>query len=151
MNTPIEAIELEYPVRIENYGFIIDSGGAGKYRGALALRRDIRFLVDKVSFARYGDSQEIGPFGLFGGHEGSKGRFILNPGTDSESRLKSKDISSLKINDVVSLRLPGGGGYGNPEERNNELVENDLKDGKISSETAANVYKLKLKKGKRRK
>jgi N-methylhydantoinase B len=140
MNTPIEAIELEYPVRIEEYGFINDSGGAGKYRGALALRRDIRFLVDKVSFARYGDSQEIAPFGLFGGKEGSRGRFILNPETSSEQRLKSKGISSLQLNDVVSLRLPGGGGYGKPTERNIEAVKLDFQNGKVSEKSLTKLY-----------
>lgn len=146
MNTPIEAIELEYPVRIEHYGFIPDSGGAGKYRGALALRRDIRFLVDNVSFARYGDSQEIAPFGLFGGGEGSKGRFILNPETESEVRLKSKGISSLKRNDVVSLRLPGGGGYGKPKSRDRSSLEIDVRDGKILPETAVKIYGYRKKK-----
>jgi N-methylhydantoinase B len=146
MNTPIEAIELEYPVRIEKYGFIQDSGGAGKYRGALSLRRDIRFLVDKVSFARYGDSQEIAPFGLFGGLEGAKGRFILNPDTPSEVRMKSKGISELAVNDVVSLRLPGGGGYGNPEERDVDSIATDLRDKKISSTSASEVYNVQLNK-----
>jgi N-methylhydantoinase B len=153
MNTPIEAIELEYPVRIEHYGFIPNSGGAGKYRGALSLRRDIRFLVDKVSFARYGDSQEIAPFGLFGGHEGAKGRFILNPDTKEEVRLKSKGINELKKNDVVSLRLPGGGGYGDPKKRDPNAVEDDYRNGKISLESAEKLYRFKPvpKKGKKRK
>ena len=73
-NTPIEAVELEYPVRIERYELIPDSGGAGKYRGALTVRRDIRVLIDNVSFARYGDRQKFAPFGLFGGKPGSKGK-----------------------------------------------------------------------------
>lgn len=150
MNTPIEAIELEYPVRIEQYGFITDTGGAGQYRGALALRRDIRFLVDNVSFARYGDSQEIGPFGLFGGKEGSKGRFILNPDEKGGTRMKSKGISTLNKNDVVSLRLPGGGGYGSPEKRNRDAVEKDLLDGKISEKTAKSIYNYSIKKGKKK-
>jgi N-methylhydantoinase B len=150
MNTPIEAIELEYPVRIEQYGFISDSGGAGQYRGALALRRDIRFLVDNVSFARYGDSQEVGPFGLFGGKEGSKGRFILNPEKDGGTRMRSKGIDSLTKNDVVSLRLPGGGGYGSPKKRDRAAVEKDLQDDKISKNSAENIYGYKKAKGKRK-
>ncbi|NIO00149.1 MAG: hydantoinase B/oxoprolinase family protein, partial [Anaerolineae bacterium] len=72
-------VELEYPVRILRYEFIPDSGGAGKYRGGLTVRRDIEVLTDNVSLARYGDRQRFGPFGLFGGKEGSKGKFILNP------------------------------------------------------------------------
>jgi N-methylhydantoinase B len=141
MNTPIEAIEVEYPVMIEMYEFIPDSGGAGKFRGALGLRRDIRFLVDEVSFARYGDSQEFPPHGLFGGKPGAPGRFILNPDTDN-IRLKSKGISTLKLNDVVSLRLPGGGGYGNPLERDFSLIERDVRDGKVTIERAREDYKV---------
>ena len=139
MNTPIEAIEIEYPVMIERYEFIPDSGGAGKFRGALGIRRDIRFLTDEVTFARYGDSQEFPPHGLFGGKPGAPGRFILNP--DRENiRLKSKGISTLKKNDVVSLRLPGGGGYGDPRERDFALIERDVRDGKVSVEGARRDY-----------
>ncbi len=141
MNTPIEAIEVEYPVMIEMYEFIPDSGGAGKFRGALGFRRDIRFLVDEVTFARYGDSQEFPPHGLFGGKPGAPGRFVLNPDTDNV-RIKSKGISTLKLNDVVSLRLPGGGGYGNPLERDFSLIERDVRDGKVTIERAKEDYKV---------
>ena len=141
MNTPIEAIEVEYPVMIEMYEFIPDSGGAGKFRGALGLRRDIRFLADEVTFARYGDSQEFPPHGLFGGKPGAPGRFILNPDRENV-RIKSKGINTLKLNDVVSLRLPGGGGYGNPLERDFALIERDVRDGKVSIERAKEDYKV---------
>ncbi len=144
MNTPIEAVELEYPIRIERYELIPDSGGAGKYRGSLGQRKDYRFLVDNVSFARYGDRQEHAPFGLFGGKEGSMGRFILNPETPEETRLKAKAYSTLKLNDVVSVRLPGGGGYGNPLERDRELVYNDVRDGKVSREQAKHDYGMTI-------
>ena len=141
MNTPIEAIEIEYPVMIERYEFIPDSGGAGKYRGALGLRRDIRFLTDEVVFARYGDSQKFPPHGLFGGKPGMPGRFILNPDKDN-IRLKSKGIDVLKKGDVVSLQLPGGGGYGNPLERDFSLIEKDIRDGKVTIEKAKEDYKV---------
>ncbi|MFQ5884065.1 MAG: hydantoinase B/oxoprolinase family protein, partial [Thermoplasmata archaeon] len=139
MNTPIEAIELEYPVRIERFELIQDSGGPGKHRGAMGLRRDIMFLVDNVSWARYGDTQERPPFGLFGGKEGTKGRFYLidNKG---ERRARSKGVSFLNKWDIVSLRLPGGGGYGNPRKRDRELVEKDLLYGKISLRSAKREY-----------
>ena len=66
MNTPVEAVELEYPVMVERYQFIPDSGGPGKWRGGLSLRRDIRVLTD-VLWARYADRQKFSPQGLFGG------------------------------------------------------------------------------------
>ena len=140
MNTPIEAVELEYPVLIEKYELIPDSGGAGQYRGSLGLRKDVRMLLDNVSFARYGDRQKFAPHGLFGGLPGSKGLLLLNPDTPEETRLKAKAFSTLKINDVVSLRMPGGGGYGNPHDRDPELIKQDVRDGKVSVQTAKDIY-----------
>jgi N-methylhydantoinase B len=141
-NTPIEAVELEYPVRILRYEFIPDSGGAGKYRGGLTVRRDIEVLTDNVSLARYGDRQRFGPFGLFGGKEGSKGKFILNPDTSEERQLKSKGLDVLNTGDVVSLRLPGAGGYGDPLERDSDLLLQDLRDSKVTLESAREDYRV---------
>ncbi len=143
-NTPIEAVELEYPVRILKYEFIPDSGGAGTYRGGLTVRRDIEVLTDNMSLARYGDRQRFGAFGLFGGQEGSKGKFILNPDTPEERQLKSKGLDVLKKGDVVSLRLPGAGGYGDPLERDPELLLQDVRDGKVSLESAREDYKVAI-------
>ncbi len=141
-NTPIEAVELEYPVRILRYEFIPDSGGAGKYRGGLTVRRDIEVLTDNVSLARYGDRQRFGPFGLFGGKEGSKGKFVLNPDSPEERRLKSKGLDVLNEGDVVSLRLPGAGGYGDPLERDLNLLLQDVRDGKVSLKSAREDYEV---------
>lgn len=141
MNTPVEAAELEYPVRIERYEFIPDSGGAGRYRGGLSLRRDIRFLTD-VTWARYSDRQKFSPLGLFGGLEGSKGSLILNPGTPEEKKCKSKGVDQLKAGDVLSIRLPGSGGYGPPEERNPDLVRWDVINGKVGVLSANEDYKV---------
>jgi N-methylhydantoinase B len=141
-NTPIEAVELEYPVRIRRYEFIPDSGGAGKYRGGLTVRRDIEMLVDDITLARYGDRQRFAPFGLFGGQEGSKGQFVLNPDTPKERPLKSKGLDVLKEGDVVSLRLPGAGGYGDPLERDPELLLADVRDGKVTLKSAREDYRV---------
>ncbi|MBW2094370.1 MAG: hydantoinase B/oxoprolinase family protein [Deltaproteobacteria bacterium] len=141
MNTPVEAAELENPVMIERYEFIPDSGGAGKYRGGLSLVRDIRFLTD-VTWARYSDRQKFKPQGLFGGKEGSKGSLILNPGTSSQKKCKSKGVDQLKAGDVLSIRLPGSGGYGPPEERDPEMVRWDVLNGKVSIESANEQYKV---------
>jgi N-methylhydantoinase B len=144
MNTPIEAVELEFPMRVERYEFIPDTGGAGKYRGALAVRRDIRSLVDELSFARYGDRQAFAPFGLFGGKEGAKGKFVLNPDAPDEKPLKSKGLDKLKKGDVVSLRLPGAGGYGDPRDRDRAAVLRDVRDGKVSAEKAKEDYGVEV-------
>jgi N-methylhydantoinase B len=143
-NTPVEAVELEYPVRIERYEFIPDTGGAGKFRGALAVRRDIRMLIDDITWARYGDRQRFAPFGLFDGLEGSKGQFVLNPDTDSERVMKSKGLDTLENGDVVSLQLPGAGGYGDPKQRNRQALLRDVLDGKVSREHAKSDYGIEV-------
>ncbi len=135
MNTPVEAVELEYPVTIERYQFIPDSGGAGRSRGGLSLRRDIRFHTD-VLWARYSDRQKFSPQGLFGGKEGSRGALVLNPGTPREAPQKSKGVSRIQAGDLLSIRLPGSGGYGDPLERDPEKVAWDVLNGKVSRESA---------------
>ncbi len=140
MNTPIEVTERQFPVRIERYEFIADSGGAGKYRGGLALRRDVRMLADRMSFARYSDRNKFRPQGLFGGLPGSLGTIVLNPGTPGERILKSKGLDTLARDDLISFRLPGSGGYGDPKLRERSLVAEDLQNEKISLESARRDY-----------
>lgn len=138
-NTPTEAIELENPVHVLTYTFIQDSGGAGKYRGALAPRKDIKILADKARFVRYADSQRHAPFGLFGGREGRPGKFLRF--RDGEEKvLHSKGVDELEGGDVVSLQMPAGGGFGDPKERSLDLVQKDLTEGKISKEAAEEIY-----------
>ncbi len=139
MNTPVEAAEIENPVMIERYEFIPDSGGAGKYRGGISLRRDIRFLTD-VTWARYSDRQKFEPQGLFGGLPGSKGSLILNPETPQERKCKSKGVDQLKAGDLLSIRLPGSGGFGPPTERDPEFVRWDVLNGKVSADSARRDY-----------
>jgi N-methylhydantoinase B len=141
MNTPVEAAEIENPVMIERYEFIPDSGGPGKYRGGLSLRRDIRFLAD-VTWARYSDRQKFKPLGLFGGMEGSMGSLIMNPDTPEQKRCKSKGVDQIKAGDLLSIRLPGSGGYGPPVERDPEAVLWDVINGKISMESARKDYRV---------
>ena len=141
MNTPVEAAELENPVRIERYEFIQDSGGAGKFRGGLSLRRDIRFLAD-VTWARYSDRQKFRPQGLFGGLEGSTGSLVLNPGAPDETRCRSKGVDEIKAGDLLSIRLPGSGGYGPPSERDPARVAWDVRNGKVSARSAREDYRV---------
>ena len=140
MNTPIEVTERQFPVRIERYEFIADSGGAGTYRGGLALRRDVRILADRVSFARYADRHKFAPQGLFGGLPGSVGAFIVNPGTTGQRTMKSKGLDTLAAGDLLSIHLPGAGGYGDPHRREQALIAQDLQDEKISAESARRDY-----------
>ena len=143
-NTPVEAAELEYPVRIECYELIPDTGGAGKCRAAGGLPGDIRVLDDDVTWARYGARQKYAPFGLLGGKEGGKGQFVLNPGTPRERVAKSKGLDRLATGDVVSLRLPGAGGYGDPRERDRLSLLYDVRDGKVTVQAALERYGVEV-------
>ena len=86
---------------------------------------------------------KYGPYGLNGGENGSYTETIINPGTSGERKLPSKITGvSLKSGDIVSFRTSGGGGWGNPLDRDRTAVERDLYLGKISDEVAKNVYGL---------
>jgi len=139
MNTPIEAAEMEFPILTERFEFRPDSAGPGRYRGGLALQRDIKLLAD-CSFARYADRHKFRPWGIAGGKDGALGEFVLNPGTPDEQKLPSKGLSQLAAGDVISLRLPGAGGYGDPAQRDPELVARDVRQGKVSREAARAEY-----------
>ncbi|MBI4284731.1 MAG: hydantoinase B/oxoprolinase family protein [Chloroflexi bacterium] len=143
MNTPVEVAESEFPVTIERYEFMPNSGGAGRWRGGISLRRDIRFHVD-VTFAHYSDRWKFAPQGLFGGKEGSKTIIYLNPGTPQEEIPKEKGVTKIKAGDLLSIRLAGSGGYGPPWEREPERVRWDVVNGKISLQSARDDYLVVL-------
>ena len=130
-NTPTEMIEHEYPVRIWSYELLPDTGGAGKFRGALGIARDVEVLTDGVVFSRYGDRQKNPVPGARGGGVGKPGRFVLNPGKD-DIPLKSKGVDSLNKGDIVRIETPGGGGFGLADERDVVALVADLRDGKIT-------------------
>ncbi len=137
-NAPIEEIEINYPLRIVRYELVNESEGAGKQRGGLGLRRDYLF-PDHASFTILADRDRWGPWGLFGGEEGLKARFVLNP--DGEAmEMGSKTTVSLEPGDVISYRTCGGGGYGPARERDPQAVLVDVRDGKVSVDRACDVY-----------
>jgi N-methylhydantoinase B len=115
-NTPIEAIESEFPLRFENYSLIERSGGNGQHLGGMGLRRDIKILGPSATITCKGDRHKTRPWGLAGGAPGAAGRYIINPGSDHEVVLPSKTLGYiLRAGDVVSIQTPGGGGYGPPK------------------------------------
>lgn len=142
-NAPVEETEINYPVRIARYGLIEDSGGAGRHRGGLGLRRDYLFPDHEVSFTVLADRDRWGPRGLFGGLPGTKSTYVLNPERESVS-LGSKTTLQLTPGSVVSYRTSGGGGYGPPDERDPALVLRDVRDGKVSAEQAREVYRVSI-------
>jgi len=110
MNTPVEALEFACPLRVERYEITPDTGGSGTHRGGCGLRRDTRVLVDATG-ALIAERRETAPYGLAGGEPGV-------PGDDAIIRngermpVKGKCSLELKAGDVISIRTPGGGGWG---------------------------------------
>ena len=145
-NAPIEETEMSYPVRITRYELVDDSEGPGEFRGGLGLRRDYEFLDHEASFTVLSDRDRWGPWGLFGGEAGQRASYILNPDGEAEE-LGSKVTVPLKPGDVVSYRTCGGGGYGRPSERDPERVLQDVREGKVSAERAAEVYRVAINTG----
>jgi N-methylhydantoinase B len=145
LDLPVEAIELEHPeIRVEKYELIPDSGGPGKYRGGLGIRRDIRFLRGPGYLSTRSDAQKIPPRGVLGGKDGTPARYFLRRG-DQIMRIPSKNTNfRLESGDYLSFETPGAGGYGNPLERDINRIKDDLKQGYITKEAAERDYGIKL-------
>jgi N-methylhydantoinase B len=143
-NIPVEVLEAEYPLAFDAFELIQDSGGAGEFRGGCGVRRDIRILTDNVTFGNMTDRQKFAPPGLFGGGTGGLGSTIINPGRTSTRTLAAKELVKLSDGDVVSSRLAGGGGYGDPLARDPEKVRHDVLDGYVSKEAALADYGVVL-------
>jgi N-methylhydantoinase B len=140
-NLPIEAMEVEFPVRIERYELVTDSGGAGKYRGGLGVLRDMRVLADDASVSLRSARQKFPAPGLAGARPGGLGAFIRNPGAPDETRLGlTTSGTPLANGDVLRVITPGGGGFGDPSQRDPAAVKRDLIEGKISPTAARDIY-----------
>ncbi|MGQ0650698.1 MAG: hydantoinase B/oxoprolinase family protein [Betaproteobacteria bacterium] len=132
-NLPIEALENEYPLMIERYELIQDSGGAGKWRGGMGLRRVYRGLDHTMTFSGQGERAVHPPWGLFGGKPGGRSKIEVLHDSGRRQKLAIKP-SSLEIapGAVVSIETPGAGGYGNPRQRSKEKLDEDRRSGKFS-------------------
>lgn len=138
-NIPVEVQESAGPVLIECYEFIQDSGGPGKFRGGLGVRRDLRMLTH-ITFTNSTDRSRFAPFGLFGGKPGAKSKTIVRMPSGEEFELHSKESRSLPKDSVVSVRLAGSGGYGDPFTRDVRSVLRDVEKGFVSIQKAEEEY-----------
>jgi len=142
LNTPAEVLETVYPVRVRRYEYRPDTGGAGKFRGGLGLRRDVEVLADDVAFSLLADRRRYPPYGLAGGDPGAPGEdYLTRAGGDTE-RIPGKSTHDLHAGDVVSIRTPGGGGFGDPADRDPDAVARDLRLGTVSADAVRQVYGL---------
>lgn len=132
-NTPIEMVEALFPLRFKRYGFVPDSGGAGRMRGGLGLERSFEFLAERGLFNGSFDAFASRPYGLAGGQSGQGGSLSVTRGGTAVA-LPAKTIGhELRAGDVLSMITPGGGGYGPPCERSDAVLEADRKDGLVTS------------------
>ncbi len=134
-NLPVEAIETEYPLLVEEYSLVPDSGGAGRYRGGAGLRRVVRPVDHDCSFNGVGERFRHQPWGLFGGSAGASGRFFLRQATGETRRLDDKPSDIVVTpKDAVIVETPGAGGYGVPHERDPEQLADDVRSEKFSAD-----------------
>ena len=140
-NLPVEAIEQEYPLRVEEYSLIEDSGGAGRHRGGLGLRRVVRPVGHDCTFNGVGERFRHRPWGVFGGEPGAPGRFLLRDADGAETKLPDKcGEHRLARTEAVVIETPGAGGYGTPDERDPTLVAADRDGMKFSEAFIARYY-----------
>ena len=140
-NLPIEALEHEYGLMIDEYALIPDSGGVGTHRGGLGIARQVRAATEGIVLSARSDGHVFPAPGLKGGREGRTARLIRNPGTDREEALSSKVAGiTLSAGESVRIETPGGGGYGSPDAREPRLLAADLRGGKVSVSAAERDY-----------
>ncbi len=145
---PIEVFESKFPARITDYSYRQDSAGAGKWRGGSGIIREYRMTTDtemSLWFERSGNPA----WGLLGGRGGAPPEVIINPGTTQEVRRLKTNRMPLQEGDTVRCFTGGGGGYGDPRERDPQAVFDDLADGHISSDYARRHHRLDPNTGSR--
>jgi N-methylhydantoinase B len=128
MNTPIEVIEGEYPIMVEEQALRLGSGGDGAHRGGLGFRRVYRILAPEVTLTSMLDRRVVPPYGLAGGRDAAPFRITLNPGPHQRV-IRGKETVRLSADDLVVIETCGGGGYGPPAERSAELRARDAAEG----------------------
>src|SRR3989442_10935856 len=129
LNTPVEALESAYPLRIKKYELVRGSGGKGKFRGGLGIRRDTEVLAGESTVSLMGERQRHGPWGLSGGMSGSPGAYGIVR-RKLITGLSSKTTLTANSGDVLTVTTPGGGGYGASNRRMKDKMEKDRADGK---------------------
>ena len=137
--TPIEILESEYPCRIARFDVVADTGGAGKWRGGVSFQREYELLEDAMIIRRF-DKAIYPPSGIAGGTNGGGGRFVVRLGTPEQTETRASARYEMKAGDRFLIQSAGGGGYGDPHERDTEAVQRDVQEGYVTREAAASIY-----------
>jgi N-methylhydantoinase B len=140
MNLPVEVLELEAPIRVHRMALRPDSGGAGRYRGGLGCVREFEFLEGEVVLTHRGERHFHPAQGSQGGGHGACSVSRIVHGDGAEDVVRSKLLTTVKAGDRLIVETAGGGGYGNPLEREREAVIEDVRNGKVSDVAARQLY-----------
>ncbi len=140
----IETNESDYPHVTEFNELATDSCGAGKFRGGCGAKYRIRLYDSSPNLVMFGDGKVHPPYGLFGGRPGSCNLAYINQGLEGERELKAKEAVQLKAGDTYTSYPSGGGGWGDPLERDPQAVRRDARDQIISLDSARKLYGVVL-------
>jgi N-methylhydantoinase B len=144
MNIPIEALEMNFPLRIRRSGLWVNSAGAGKFRGGLGLEKIFEVTTTDVTVSHRGERFRTAPWGLLGGRPARGGRAFVVRNDGNREEVASKQMLTLGPGDQLWEYVAGGAGYGDPFERDPELVLADVRDRKVSPEIAKTDYGVVL-------
>ncbi|MBO34185.1 MAG: hydantoin utilization protein B [Rhodospirillaceae bacterium] len=145
---PLEILEAAYPVRFTQWALRPDSGGPGRNRGGCGAIYEIELMEEKANAFLFGERGKYPPAGVVGGQPGALNKFYYSDGDDvAEPPMVSKMVGiNLERGQRVRLESPGGGGYGDPLEREPEKVAEDVRLGYVTAQAAADHYKCSVSK-----
>jgi len=134
-NAPVEMLESTLPLTFQEYGLVANSGGAGKTRGGLGLAREFRVDSPQGTLAANLDRFTHPPYGLNGGEAGKTGRLLLRKGATGDVIKLASKVANMRVQegDCIRLETAGGGGHGDPSERDQALIAEDRKEGYVFS------------------
>jgi N-methylhydantoinase B len=142
-NSPVEVIEMRYPIRIEQFALRPESAGRGQYCGGAGVRRDYRVLEDGVMLQWSSENTvETIAKGAHGGSDGLPAQVVVNPGGPDEIVLdhRATGYGPLAAGDLISVRSGGGGGWGVASARDRQDIQADVRDERLPREDAATIY-----------
>jgi N-methylhydantoinase B len=144
-----EMLEANYPLQVMRWEFLPDSGGAGKMRGGLGVRRDYKMRYpSRITFC-YERTKYSPPWGVLGGKEARTNEVVINPDRPNPQRSFKATHRKIESGEIISFRTGGGGGYGNPFDRDVNDVLKDVRLGYVSEEKAQTEYGVVLTKDKK--
>ena len=139
-NAPVEIMERTYPLRVERYGLIPDTEGPGRRRGGCGMMRELKCLGERTIITLGSDRRKFTPWGLEGGGNATGAHCYVIDTEGREKEIPTKAHTELSRNETLRIETPGGGGWGEPAEREPEMVAEDVRNGLVSPERAGEHY-----------